>query len=172
MNLSEVSSENTQPLFSPIEFPIVYYYTSIFYVHPGDIRLESWGTLEPAEAPVEDHNANFHGKSMDFHKEPSMYTKAKKVKEGQHTVRHTVWQTRGPASSQSGSDGEPVAVTKVGTREFLTSLGELPDIGPNPLDVELTEPRGHVDESGFLTLHEVYAVGRVEENSELVVHHG
>ena len=94
-------------------------------VQPGDVRPESWGILEQAEDPVEDHYANFHGKSMDFRKERSTYTKAKKVKEGQHTVRHTVWQTWGPASSQSGSEDEPGAVTEFGTREFLMSLGEI-----------------------------------------------
>ena len=55
------------------------------------------------------------------------------------------------------------------------SLGDLSDIGPVPLDtvinVEPKEPRGHVDESGPLIIHKVYAVGREEEESELVFHH-
>ena len=46
------------------------------------------------------------------------------------------------------------------------SLGDLSDIGPDPLDivinVEPTEPRGHVDESGPLIINKVYAVGREE----------
>ena len=139
----------------------------VSHVHPGDIRPEWRGTPEPAEDPAEDYNAN----SMDFRKERSRYTKAKKVKEGQHTVGHTVWQTWGPASSQSDSDTEPVAVTVFGTKEFLTSLGELPNIGPDHLDteidVELTEPRGRMDESGPLTIHKVYAGGREEEDSKI-----
>ena len=83
----------------------------------------------------------------------------------------TVWQTWGPASSQSDSDTEPVAVTVFGTKEFLTSLRELHDIGPDHLDteinVELTEPCGRMDESGPLTIHKVYAVGREEEDSKI-----
>ena len=55
------------------------------------------------------------------------------------------------------------------------SLGDLSDIGPDPLDivinVEPTEPCGHMDESGPLIIHKVYAVGREEEESELVSHH-
>ena len=42
-----------------------------------------------------------------------------------NTVGLTVWQTRGPTSSQSGSEDEPGAVTEFGTREFLMSLGEI-----------------------------------------------
>ena len=49
------------------------------------------------------------------------------------------------------------------------SLGDLSDIGPDPLDivinVEPTEPRGHVDESGPLIIH------KEEEESELFSHH-
>ena len=55
---------------------------SVFHVYPGDIRPESWGTLKPAEDPLEDHYANFHGKIMDFLKECSPYMKAKKDKMG------------------------------------------------------------------------------------------
>ena len=55
------------------------------------------------------------------------------------------------------------------------SLGDLSDIGSDPLDivinVEPTEPRGHVDESSPLIIHKVYNVGREEEESELVSHH-
>ena len=55
------------------------------------------------------------------------------------------------------------------------SLGDLSDIGPDPLDIVInvkpTEPRGHVDESGPLIIHKVYTVGREEEESELVSHH-
>ena len=53
---------------------------------------------------------------------------------------------------------------------------KLPNVGPDPLDVEIdnepTEPHGHVDESGPLMIHEVYSVGREEEDSELFSHHG
>lgn len=59
-------------------------------VQPGDIRPEEGGILEQAEDPLEDHYANFHGKSMDFRKERSTYTKAKKVKEGQHGRAHSM----------------------------------------------------------------------------------
>ena len=53
---------------------------------------------------------------------------------------------------------------------------KLPDVGPDPLDVEIdneaTEPHGHRDESGPLMIHKVYAVGGEEEDSELFSHHG
>ena len=46
---------------------------------------------------------------------------------------------------------------------------KLPNVGPDPLDVEIdnepTEPHGHVDESGPLIIH------KEEEESELVSHH-
>ena len=49
------------------------------------------------------------------------------------------------------------------------SLGDLSDIGPVPLDIVINvEPK---DESGPLIIHKVYAVGREEEESELVFHH-
>lgn len=52
---------------------------------------------------------------------------------------------------------------------------KLPDVGPDLLDIEIdnepTEPQGHVDESGPLMTHEVYSVGREEEDSELFSHH-
>jgi hypothetical protein len=82
----------------------------VFHSRPGDIGEESWGILEPAE----DYNAN----STDFHKEQATYAKAKKVKEGQHTIGHTIWQTRGATSSWSTSDDEPVAVTVKEVRHF------------------------------------------------------
>ena len=132
----------------------------VFHSRPGDIGEESWGILESAE----DYNAN----SMDFNKEQATYAKAKKVKEGQHVVGHTIWQTRGATSSWSTSDDEPVAVTVKGSKTFLTSLGELSDAGPDPIEIDVgpAVPRGESDYTGPLTVREVYGVRDEEEDSE------
>ena len=63
-----------------------------------------------------------------------MYTKAKSVRNDQHVVGHTVWQTQGSHVHnyyQSDSDGEPVVIDVVGNADFLSHLRDLPDIGPD-----------------------------------------
>ena len=114
------------------------------------------------EAKQQRANAN----SMDFNKEQAAYTKAKKAKEGQRVIGHTVWQTRGAAPSWPTSDDEPVAVTVKGSRSFLSSLGELTDAGPDPLSVGPAEPCGDSDHTGPLMVHDVYGVKNVEEDGE------
>jgi hypothetical protein len=138
----EVVREAKQQRATPRRLP------GVFHSQPGDIGEGSWGILESTE----DYNAN----SMDFHQEQTVYTKAKKAKEGQRVIGHTVWQTRGAAPSWPTSDDEPVAVTVKGSRSFLSSLGELTDAGPDPLSVGPAEPCSDSDHTGPLMVHDVF----------------
>jgi hypothetical protein len=82
------------------------------------------------------------------------------------THHSAVWQARGAAPSWPTSDDELVAVTVKGSRSFLSSLGELSDAGPDPLSVGPAEPCGNSNHTGPLTVHEVYGVRNVEEDSD------